>query len=218
MEILIGDNNPKTYVVGIGGGTASGKTKITSLLLQEFQKHEKLKPTQIISITLDSFYLPVKEPKGFNFDEPEAIGLKEARSTVEKFINMQEVIIPHYDFSIHNRTNNGTRIELNPFADRVIIIIEGIHALHQNLHDLYDITLYIHADKETRLSRRINRDVVERGRTAESVKEQWNKTVQPTFEKYEDKYKKSANVILNNNGNSDLSEKISLYANILLGV
>ena len=60
--------------------------------------------------------------------------------------------------------------------------------------------------------------MVERGRTAESVKEQWEETVQPTFEKYEDNYKKSANVILNNNGNSDLSEKISLYAKVLLGV
>lgn len=200
MQFLIGDQPPAPTItfVCVGGGTASGKTGFVSRLVSSFQKHRG-SYVQVMIFSLDSWYKPLEpgqDPKTYNFDAADAIDIEMARTALQNLQDEKSIKVPDYNFIVHTR-EPGRKFEINPSASAVIIIIEGIHALA--LADLCDYRLWIHAEPDVRLERRIIRDVRERGRTVESVQDQWTSTVQPTFERYEMQYRSLADQTIDNN-------------------
>lgn len=222
MEYFVGVNKQvEKCIVAVAGGTASGKTNIVNRMMSMFQEIRSTNKVQILCVSLDDFYRnlkPNESHKTYNFDEPDAINILEARELIEKFLEGDEILIPTYDFTTHSRTHHGARFELNPFADRVIIIVEGIHALHKDLLPIYDIKIWIQTEEDVRKSRRIMRDVNERGRTADFVSYQWETFAQPTFSKYESQYRRDADVEINNTQNPPTPEELQLLCNRMLGL
>lgn len=207
------------YIVGVAGGTASGKTTVVSKIMDSFCNIQVNGKIQILCISLDDFYKNLNEyddPYNYNFDSPNAIDIDEAYFVINKFINGEEILIPTYDFSTHSRSH-GIRYELNPFADRVIVIVEGIHSLDSRLCKLYNKKIWIESDSDVRLSRRISRDMYERGRTKEIILNQWNTFAQPTFLQYESGYKSIADTIINND-KPICDNDINLLCNEFLGI
>ncbi len=192
MEVCVGRR--ETTVVGIGGGTASGKTSLVKRLVDELAKGNN--DLQILVISMDNYYRDLKQgetPLNYNFDEPEALCISELADTIMAFCREEKVYIPNYDFKKHCRTP-GNQFFKN--CAKSIIIVEGIHALHKDIYDLYDFTIYVDCPSETRYARRLHRDITERGRTEQLVKHQWDTFAQPTFSKYENLYISKSTIII----------------------
>jgi uridine kinase len=201
MEFHIGQKTPEIFVLGVGGGSASGKTSFVSRLMQKFAELQSTTRIQVISVSLDSHYKPLPDGVSalkYNFDEASALDIKEAAKMIKKFCKGEEVTFPHYDFSLNARTNHGPRFELNVFADKVIFIIEGIHVFAPELLQILNMKLWIHTAEDIRLQRRIVRDINERGRTERFVRTQWDTTTQQTFLHYEGAYRATADRELSN--------------------
>ena len=181
-------------VIGIAGGTGSGKTTLMSNIMAQFEG-------MVTVLSHDNYYkrhdeLTFEERSGLNYDEPDAI---ETSLMVEHLIqlkNGQAIDCPVYDFTRHNRSDETIRLESKP-----VIIVEGILIFeNEPLRELMDIRLFVDTDADVRLCRRIKRDVTKRGRTLESVLAQYQATVKPMHEKYVEPSKKYANVVIPEGG------------------
>lgn len=177
------------------GASASGK----SLVASKIGKYMN----DITSISMDNFYrgLDDNEKKNvdeYNFDDPNAIDMELFADCIHKLKMGLSVDIPVYDFKTHSRT-----IEIIPVKPTKIIIVEGIFSFYdKSIRDMADIKVYIDASAETRLFRRIKRDIGERGRDIDSVEIQYKKFVVPAYEKYIEPYKFHADIIIPNNDNN----------------
>lgn len=166
----------KPYCIAIAGGSGSGKSWLTNHLAA------RLAATVI---ALDSYYrdlsaLPLAERAGQNFDAPEALDWDLLVPQLEALAEGRAIEKPLYDFSVHARTGQSVRIEPGAF-----LIVEGLFALYsQPVRALCGTKVFVEAAGPVCLSRRIARDVEERGRTPESVITQYNETVQPMYDKY----------------------------------
>jgi len=187
----------QTIIIGITGASGSGKTAFAKQLISSIPKEKTL------LIGQDSYYkdlshLTSEKRASQNFDHPDALDLDLLKQQLIALKKGENVLQPIYDFNSHCRLNKS--LQLHP---KKIIIVEGTLILSQtNLHNLYDIIIYVDLDQKTCLERRIRRDVAERGRTKESVIEQYNKTVKPMFEAFIYPNKKTARIIIpgaNNN-------------------
>ena len=181
-------------VIGIAGGTGSGKTTLMRNIMAQFEG-------MVTVLSHDNYYkrhdeLTFEERSGLNYDEPDAI---ETSLMVEHLIqlkNGQAIDCPVYDFTRHNRSDETIRLESKP-----VIIVEGILIFeNEQLRDLMDIRLFVDTDADVRLCRRIKRDVTKRGRTLESVLTQYQTTVKPMHEKHVEPSKKYANVVIPEGG------------------
>ena len=181
-------------VIGIAGGTGSGKTTLMNNIMTEFEG-------MVTVLSHDNYYkrhdeLTFEERSGLNYDEPNAI---ETSLMVEHLIqlrNGQAIDCPVYDFTRHNRSDETIRLEPKP-----VIIVEGILIFeNEPLRNLMDIRLFVDTDADVRLCRRIKRDVTKRGRTLESVLNQYQATVKPMHEKYVEPSKKYANLVIPEGG------------------
>ena len=181
-------------VIGIAGGTGSGKTTLMNNIMTEFEG-------MVTVLSHDNYYkrhdeLTFEERSGLNYDEPNAI---ETSLMVEHLIqlrNGQAIDCPVYDFTRHNRSDETIRLEPKP-----VIIVEGILIFeNEPLRNLMDIRLFVDTDADVRLCRRIKRDVTKRGRTLESVLNQYQTTVKPMHEKYVEPSKKYANLVIPEGG------------------
>ena len=181
-------------VIGIAGGTGSGKTTLMNNIMTEFEG-------MVTVLSHDNYYkrhdeLTFEERSGLNYDEPNAI---ETSLMVEHLIqlrNGQAIDCPVYDFTRHNRSDETIRLEPKP-----VIIVEGILIFeNEPLRNLMDIRLFVDTDADVRLCRRIKRDVTKRGRTLESVLNQYQATVKPMHEKYVEPSKKYANLVIPEDG------------------
>ena len=181
-------------VIGIAGGTGSGKTTLMNNIMTEFEG-------MVTVLSHDNYYkrhdeLTFEERSGLNYDEPGAI---ETSLMVEHLIqlrNGQAIDCPVYDFTRHNRSDETIRLEPKP-----VIIVEGILIFeNEPLRELMDIRLFVDTDADVRLCRRIKRDVTKRGRTLESVLNQYQATVKPMHEKYVEPSKKYANLVIPEGG------------------
>ena len=183
--------NSETIIIGITGASGSGKTTFAKQLISSIPKE------QTLLIGQDSYYkdlshLSPKERPSQNFDHPDALDLNLLKQQLIALKKGENVLQPIYDFNSHCCLNKS--LQLHP---KKIIIVEGTLILCQtNLHNLYDIIIYVDLDQKTCLERRIRRDVTERGRTKESVIEQYNKTVKPMFETFIYPNKKIAQIII----------------------
>tara|TARA_Y100001960_G_scaffold317613_1_gene386179 strand:+ start:66 stop:680 length:615 start_codon:yes stop_codon:yes gene_type:complete len=181
----------KPEVIGISGGTGSGKTFLTKKII------ETSMTTNIAVIEQDAYYkdlshMPYEDRIKQNFDHPDSIDVDLFETQLQQLINGEAIKIPTYDFSNHIRSNKTKEI---PYSS--IIIVEGIFVLYYlQLRKLYTIKVFIDTSEKVRFQRRMDRDIKERGRTPESVKLQYDSTVSPMHEKYIEPSKDHADLIV----------------------
>ena len=181
-------------VIGIAGGTGSGKTTLMKNIVAQFGG--------VVSVlSHDNYYkrrddLSFEERCRINYDEPAALDTSLLVYHLEQLRCGQAIECPVYDFAQHNRSNETLRVEPNR-----VIIVEGIMIFeNEALRNLMDIRIYVDTDADVRLCRRIKRDVNKRGRSLESVLEQYQNTVKPMHEKYVEPSKKYANLVVPEGG------------------
>lgn len=202
-------------IVLIGGGSASGKTYVLNKVLESLPKGK------VAHISLDDYYkdfsvLPFEERTKVNYDHPKAFDWKLLNAQLSALKNGETIDKPIYDFTIHGRSDKTEKVE-----PKELIIIEGIMALvNKDLRALGDLKVFINCSRERRLVRRIARDTKERGRTYESVIEQYFATVQPMFEEIIAPSQYYADLIINNEGYStnSIDVLVSVLQNMLNNV
>ena len=181
-------------VIGIAGGTGSGKTTLMKNLIEAFQD-------DVTILSHDNYYkrhdeLTYEQRCGLNYDEPAALETDLMAYHLDQLRRGIAIDCPVYDFTQHNRSQETIRIE-----PRKVIIVEGILIFeNQPLRDLMDIRIFVDTDADVRLCRRIKRDVNKRGRSLESVLQQYQETVKPMHEMYVEPSKKYANIIVPEGG------------------
>jgi uridine kinase len=182
-------------VIGIAGGSGSGKTTVALEILQ------RVGPDRIAYIQHDSYYkdltgLPPAQRAEINFDHPNSLETELLICHVEKLKAGKSIDVPIYDFSTHSRT--GKTFKVNP---RGVIIVEGILIFADlALRSLFDVKIFVDTDSDVRLIRRMQRDITERGRTAESVIKQYQSTVRPMHLEFVEPSKRYADVIIPEGG------------------
>jgi len=180
-------------VIGIAGGTGSGKTTVVNQILKEFADNE------VAVISQDSYYkdnkhLSLDERKKVNFDHPRAIDFELLIQHLEELRKGNTIEQPVYSFVQHTRT--ADTIKTHP---RKVMIVEGILIFNdQKLRDLFDVKIYVHADSDERLIRRVRRDVSERGRTVDEVLNRYQTTLKPMHEQFIEPTKNYADLIIPN--------------------
>jgi len=181
-------------VIGIAGGTGSGKTTLMKNLVEHFGD-------MVTVMSHDNYYkrhdeLSYEERCLINYDEPAAFDTSLMAYHLECLRRGEAIDCPVYDYTVHNRSNETVRIEPRP-----VIIVEGILIFeNQSLRDLMDIRIFVDTDADIRLCRRIKRDVNKRGRSVESVLTQYQTTVKPMHDLYVEPSKKYANIVVPEGG------------------
>jgi uridine kinase len=193
---------PKTtpLTIGVAGGTGSGKTTVANVIL------EKVGKDHIAYLPHDAYYrdlgdLPYDQKAAMNFDHPDSL---ETELMVKHILDLKArkpVDIPIYDFSIHSRTAQTTRVEPHP-----VIIVEGILLFaDRELRNLLDIKIFVDTDPDIRFIRRLQRDITERGRTTDMVVQQYLSTVRPMHLEFVEPSKRYANVIIPEGGLNEVA-------------
>ena len=181
-------------VIGIAGGTGSGKTTLMKNIIQRFGG-------AVTVLSHDNYYrrhdeLPLEVRSQLNYDEPAALETDLMAQHLDKLRRGEAIDCPVYDFAAHNRSDETIRIVPQP-----VIIVEGILIFeNQQLRELMDIRIFVDTDADIRLCRRIKRDVTKRGRTLESVLNQYQQTVKPMHEKYVEPSKRFADIVVPEGG------------------
>jgi len=187
-------------VIGVAGGTGSGKTTVASRIL------DRVGTEHITYIAHDAYYrdlshLPERLRAQVNFDHPDAL---ETELLVEHLKQLREghpVEIPIYDFTAHVRTERKRQIDVAP-----VVIVEGILVfVEPELRRLFDVKIYIDTDADVRFIRRLRRDIEERGRSVESVCEQYLSTVRPMHLEFVEPSKRYADVIIPEGGFNEVA-------------
>ena len=184
-----------TIIIGIAGGTGSGKTTLTERLRDHFGMNE------VSVINHDSYYkrhdeLPYEERCKLNYDHPDSFDTPLMVAHLRELRAGHPVQVPVYDYTIHNRADEVLHVE-----PRRVIVVEGIMIfVDKTLCDEMNIRIFVDADADVRLCRRIRRDVKKRGRTIDSVIEQYLTTVKPMHEQFVEPSKKNANLIVPEGG------------------
>ena len=184
----------KILVIGIAGGTGSGKTTLMKNLIAEFED-------VVTVLSHDNYYkrhdaLTYEERCALNYDEPAALETDLMARHLDCLRRGESIECPVYDFTVHNRSDETIHI-----VPKKVIIVEGILIFeNKELRDLMDIRVFVDTDADVRLCRRIKRDVTKRGRTLESVLAQYQETVKPMHEQYVEPSKKFADIIIPEGG------------------
>ena len=182
-------------IIGIAGGTGSGKSTFTNRLRDRFGDN-------ITVIYHDNYYkrhddIPFEERKKLNYDHPDALETDLLIEHIKRLRNGESIECPVYDYTVHNRSDKTVRID-----PRKIILIEGILLLADpRLRSLLDIKIYVEADADERILRRILRDVKERGRDIDNIVEQYLTTVKPMNYLYVEPTRATADIVINSGMN-----------------
>lgn len=181
-------------IIGIGGGTGCGKTTVVNTILQELPEGE------VGVISQDSYYkdtshLSFEERVKINFDHPRSIDFELLEKHLKDLKEGKSIDQPVYSFVKHNRT--GDVIVTQP---RKVMIVEGILILsHPEIRELFDIKIFVHADSDERLIRRLKRDINERGRDIDEVLTRYQTTLKPMHQQFIEPMKEYADIIIPNN-------------------
>ena len=182
-------------LIGIAGGTGSGKSTFASRLLALF-------PNEITVISYDNYYKPqdhleFEERIKTNYDCPDALDTDLLVKHLRQLQNGETVDVPNYDFKVHTRKTETTHLVPSP-----VIIVDGILTFHdERLREMFDIKIFTDADADERILRRLRRDVNERGRDIDGVINQYLGTVKPMHGIYVEPTKKYADIIINGGKN-----------------
>ena len=198
-------------VIGIAGGTASGKTTIVNKLKEFFKDDVEL-------ISHDSYYkehsdMPYEERAKLNYDHPSSFDTERMIDDIVALREGHTIDKPVYDFSIHHRVDKTVKVE-----PKRVILIEGILIFeNKELRDLMDIKIFVDTDADERLMRRIIRDMKYRGRTIDSILTQYQETVKPMHEEFVEPSKKYADIIIPRGGENEAAMSILKgHLNIML--
>lgn len=187
------------FVIGICGGTGSGKTTITNRLSRE------LADSGVLVLQQDHYYkdlshLPLEERSQRNFDHPNALDTELFIEHVKKLKDGKSIERPVYDFTHHRRVRETARLESQP-----AILVEGILIFeNEALRNLMDIKIFVDTDADLRFIRRLVRDIRDRGRTLESVIDQYQDTVRPMHLEFVEPSKRYANIIIPEGGHNEV--------------
>ncbi|BFK88195.1 uridine kinase [Pseudoflavonifractor sp. DSM 107456] len=185
-----------TMIIGIAGGTGSGKTTLTRRLKERFGGHVSV-------LYHDNYYkqhddMPFEERCKLNYDHPDAFDTDRMIQDIQALRRGETVHCPTYDYTVHNRS--AETVEVHPTK---VILIEGILIFeNKELRDLMDIKIFVDTDADVRILRRILRDVKERGRSLDSVVEQYLTTVKPMHEQFVEPSKRCADIIVLEGGHN----------------
>ncbi|MDR7237291.1 MULTISPECIES: uridine kinase [Neobacillus] len=190
----------KPVVIGVTGGSGSGKTSVTKAI------YESLKEHSILVLEQDYYYkdqsnLPFEERLKTNYDHPLAFDNSLLIEHIEKLLRYETIQKPVYDYSIHTRSD-----KVIPVEPQDVIILEGILVLEdERLRDLMDIKLYVDTDADLRIIRRLTRDIRDRGRTFDSVIEQYLNVVRPMHNQFIEPTKRYADIIIPEGGHNHVA-------------
>lgn len=187
-------------IIGIAGGTGSGKTTVARSVI------DNLGTGKVTFISQDNYYkdnphLSMAEREAINYDHPFAFDNELLIEHLSSLKNGQTAYAPVYDFTVHARCHDN-KVELKP---NNIVIIEGLHVLSdENLRELLDIKVFVDTDPDVRILRRTLRDIEERGRSIQSIHNQYLTTVKPMHEAFIEPSKKYADLILPEGGHNQV--------------
>ncbi|MDJ1111351.1 MULTISPECIES: uridine kinase [Macrococcus] len=190
----------KTTIIGIAGGSGSGKTSVTSKILKNLEGYS------VALIEQDYYYknqdhLTFEERLKTNYDHPFAFDNELLIQNLKDLRNGKTVEVPTYDYSNHTRSEKTIT-----FEPKDVIIVEGIFALeNSDLRDLMDVKIYVDTDADLRILRRIVRDIKDRGRTMESVIDQYLTVVRPMHNQFIEPTKKYADIIIPEGGSNSVA-------------
>mgnify|MGYP001239986783 CR=1 FL=1 len=187
-------------IIGITGGSGSGKTYLSNKIINKFGD-EKINIIKMDSYYKDLAHLSMQEREVNNFDHPDAFDFELLVDHLNILFNEDSVKIPIYDYKTHTRKKNTKEIKYKP-----IIIIEGIFSMYyKKLRELMDYKVFIATSNKTRKERRINRDKISRDRTLDSILNQYEKMVEPMYEKYIKPMKNISNLIIKENDKNNIN-------------
>jgi uridine kinase len=187
-------------IIGIAGGTGSGKTTVTTKIL------ERLDLGKVVLLQHDSYYKDISAfngtpPEEINFDHPDALETSLLIEHLQELRQWKSVQQPVYDFTTYQRSKKS-----KPVESRNIVIIEGILIfVEKKLRNLMDIKIFVDTDADERLLRRLKRDLLERGRSIESVMHQYVTTVKPMHLEFVEPSKRWADVIIPKGGENEVA-------------
>jgi uridine kinase len=190
----------RPLIIGVAGGTGSGKTTVAMSIL------ERVGTEHVAYIPHDAYYrdlsdLPPAQRGQVNFDHPDSLETELLVEQLRELRACEVVEIPIYDFTTHTRTSRTRRVEPAP-----VVLVEGILVfVEPELRELFDVKLYVDTDADVRLIRRLRRDIEERGRTVESVCEQYLNTVRPMHLEFVEPSKRYADVIIPEGGFNEVA-------------
>ncbi|AYV67271.1 MULTISPECIES: uridine kinase [Niallia] len=191
---------PKPVVIGVAGGSGSGKTSVTKAIFDHFKGHS------ILMIEQDYYYkdqshLPFEERLKTNYDHPLAFDTELLIDHIQKLLNYEAVEKPVYNYAMHTRSDETILVE-----PKDVIIVEGILILEdESLRDLMDMKLFVDTDADLRIIRRLMRDIKERGRTIDSVIEQYVNVVRPMHNQFIEPTKRYADIIIPEGGHNHVA-------------
>lgn len=192
----------EVVIIGVAGGSASGKTTVANRLKEEFEGNVAL-------LNHDCYYkahddMPYEKRCKLNYDHPTAFDTERLVQDIIKLKSGQPIERPVYDYSIHNRAKETVKVD-----PARVIIVEGFLIFENvDLRNLMDIKIFVDTDADERIIRRILRDVKERGRSLESVIAQYSETVKPMHEQFVEPTKKYADVIIPRGGMNEVAVKM----------
>jgi len=188
-------NKPIPLVIGVAGGSGSGKTTVAEMVLRRVGKQ------RIAYLPHDAYYreltnLPPNQRAEVNFDHPDSLDSGLMRDQILALKEWKPVEMPVYDFTTHSRTNETIHVE-----PRRVILVEGILIYADPfLRPLFDVKIFVDTDSDIRFIRRLQRDISERGRTTENVINQYLKTVRPMHLDFVEPSKRYADIIIPEGG------------------
>jgi len=204
---LKGTHKPQNYkkmlVIGIAGGTGSGKTTVVKKLIEQLPKGE------VAVLSQDSYYkdnshLPLEERQKINFDHPNSIEFNLLREHLLQLKSGKSIEEPVYSYLTCTRQKETITVE-----PKDVVIVEGILVLTDKaLRELFDIKIFVYADDDDRLGRVINRDILERGRSVDKVLERYSKSVKPMHLQFIEPSKSFADIIIPQGGHNKVAIEI----------
>lgn len=191
---------PRPIIIGVTGGSGSGKTSVSRAIFDQLHGHS------LMMLQEDSYYksqddIPFEERTKVNYDHPNAFDTDLLIEQLEDLLNWKTIEIPVYDYAAHTRSK-----EVVVQEPREVIIVEGILMLNDaRLRDLMDIKIFVDTDDDIRIIRRIQRDIEERGRTLQSVIDQYLETVKPMYHQFIEPSKRYADIIVPEGGENQVA-------------
>ena len=200
-------------IIGLAGGSGSGKTTIAESIV------DAIGPDLVALIQHDAYYrdqseLPLEERSKVNYDHPDSLETDLLVHHLRELLGGRGIARPVYDFTVHNRSEESVLVEPRP-----AVIVEGILVLYEpTLRDLMDLKVYVDTDADLRLARRWGRDITERGRTFDSVRDQYLQTVRPMHMQLVEPSKRYADIVIPEGYNlGAVGTVISMIRDVLRG-